>query len=59
MKFNTHPLKTQIEQQPLLAAGVAATLLQGAASLLRANTQRKNAKTWKKEVDRRTKATRR
>lgn len=55
--FNTEPLKRQIEEQPLIAFGVFAALLGGAAKLLNANTARKNSNTWRKEVNRRTKKT--
>lgn len=57
--FDTTALKTQIEQNPLIAAGVGAALLSGAAKLLNANTGRKNAKTWRREVNRREKNTKR
>lgn len=53
--FDTTQLKSQVEQQPLLAAGILVALLGGCAKLLDANTKRSNAKTWKKEVNRRTK----
>lgn len=53
IKFDTTRLKEQVEDQPLIAAGVAAALLKGVSSLLNANTARQNAKTWKKEVRRR------
>lgn len=54
-EFDTTRLKEQIETNPLAAAGVAAGLLAGASKLLNAVTARKNAKTWSKEVNRRTK----
>jgi hypothetical protein len=54
IQFDTTHLKKQIEENPLVAAGVGAALLNGAAKLLNANTSRKNSKTWKKEVARRT-----
>lgn len=54
--FDTTKLKEQVEDNPMLAAGVAAALLTGVSKLLNANTARQNAKTWKKEVNRRTKA---
>lgn len=59
MKFNfdTTNLKTQVEQNPFIAAGLGAALLSGATKLLNANTARKNAKTWSKEVDRRVRRT--
>lgn len=53
MKFDTTNLKRQLEEQPLVAAGIGAALLAGAAKLLNANTARANSKTWKREVKRR------
>ena len=53
INFDTTKLKEQVEQNPLLAAGIGAALLSGAAKLLNANTGRRNAKTWKREVARR------
>lgn len=53
--FDTTKLKQQVEDNPLFAAGVAAGLLTGVSKLLDANTKRQNAKTWRKEVNRRTK----
>jgi len=55
--FDTTRLKAQVEEQPLLAAGIGAALLSGAVRLMNANTGRKNANTWKREVKRREKAT--
>lgn len=52
--FDTTRLKKQIEDNPLVAAGIGAALLTGAARLMNANTARKNSNTWKKEVNRRT-----
>lgn len=54
-EFDTTNLKRQIEENPLMAAGVGAALLTGASKLLNSVTAHKNAKTWKKEVNRRTK----
>lgn len=54
INFDTTKLKRQIEENPLLAATIGAAVLQGAAKLMNANTQRKNSKTWAKEVNRRT-----
>lgn len=53
INFDTTQLKRQIEENPLVAAGVGAALLNGVAKLMQANTQRKNSKTWKREVHRR------
>jgi hypothetical protein len=53
--FDLQPLKDQVQQQPLVAAGIASVLLSGAAKLMNANTSRKNAKTWRREVNRREK----
>lgn len=54
-EFDTSNLKRQVEDNPLAAAGVGAALLAGVAKLMDANTKRVNAKTYKKEVDRRVK----
>lgn len=54
-EFDTKNLKRQIEQNPLAAAGVGAAVLAGLSKLMNANTARKNAKTWSKEVHRRSK----
>lgn len=53
--FDTTKLKAQIQEQPLVAAGIGAALLSGAAKLMNANTGRKNSKTWRQEVTRRKK----
>lgn len=53
-KFDTTKLKAQIEENPLVAAGIGAALLTGMSKLMNANTSRRNAKTWSKEVNRRT-----
>lgn len=57
-KFDFTPFKEQVEDKPLLVAGILSALIPGTisavAQLMRANTERKNSKTWKKEVDRRT-----
>lgn len=53
IEFDTTHLKKQVEENPLLAAGVFGGVLAAAAKLMNANTARKNSKTWKKEVDRR------
>jgi len=52
-KFNAEPLVRQIEEQPLIAAGIGIALLNGVAKLMQANTDRKRSKTWKREVIRR------
>lgn len=53
--FDTTRLKAQVEDQPLLAAGILVGLLTGVSKLLNANTARQNSKTWKREVKRREK----
>lgn len=53
--FDTTKLKSQIEENPLVAAGVGAALLSGAAKLINANSARKNSTTWRREVKRREK----
>lgn len=57
-KFNTDPLRRQVEEQPLIAAGIGIALLNGVAKLMQANTDRKRSKTWKREVVRRERAPR-
>lgn len=53
--FNTSNLKRQAEEQPLVAAGVAAALLTGVAKTIDAMTKRRYARVWAKEVARRSK----
>lgn len=53
--FDTTKLKAQVEENPLVAAGIGAALLSGAAKLLNANSARKNSTTWRREVKRREK----
>lgn len=55
ISFDTTKLKHQVEENPLLAAGIGAAVLTGAAKLMNANTARKNSKTWQREVKRREK----
>lgn len=58
-EFDTTRLKHQIEEQPLVAAGIGAALLTGSAKLLNAVSAARNSKTWRKEVNRRTKNSKR
>lgn len=53
IEIDTTKFKQQIADNPLVAAGVGAALLNGAAKLMNANTKRQSAKVWKKEVARR------
>lgn len=53
--FDTTKAKKQIEENPLVAMGIGAAVLSGLARLMNANTNRKNSKTWAKEVKRREK----
>lgn len=46
-------LKAQAEENPMIALGVGAAVLQACSKLLDANTARVSAKTHAKEVDRR------
>lgn len=48
-------LKNQAEDNPMLAVGIGAAAVTAVTKLLNANTGRRNAKTWKKEVNRREK----
>jgi hypothetical protein len=57
INFNTDKLKAQLEDQPLVALGIGAAVLSGLGKLMNANTNRKNAKTWRREVVRREKKT--
>lgn len=52
-EFDTTNLKKQVEENPLIAAGIGVGLLTGAAKILNAVTASKNAKTWRREVKRR------
>lgn len=56
-EFDTTRLKAQVEENPLVAAGILAALLSGASKLMNANSTRKNSTTWRREVKRREKAT--
>ena len=47
-------LRRQAEDQPMVAMGIGAAAITAIAKLLNAQTEHRNAKTWKKEVDRRT-----
>lgn len=51
-------LKRQAEDNPMLAVGVGAAFVQATTKLLSASAQHRNSKAWKKEVDRRTKSSR-
>lgn len=55
INFDTAKLKEQVEDQPLIAAGIAVAALSGVTKLMNAMTSRKNASTWAKEVKRREK----
>lgn len=55
IEFDTTKLKEQVEAQPLVAAGILGAIITGCSQLLNANTKRKNANTWAKEVHRRAK----
>jgi hypothetical protein len=57
--FDTTKLKEQVEDAPLVAAAIGAALLGGAAKLMQANTDRKRAKTFAREVSRRERQDRR
>lgn len=53
----TDNLKNQVEDNPMLAVGVGAAAVTALSRLLKASTEHRNSKTWKKEVNRRTKKT--
>lgn len=46
-------LKVQAEENPLFALAIAAGVATAAAKLMQANTDRKNAQSWAREVERR------
>lgn len=46
-------LMDQVEENPVAALVIGGVALQGGAKLMKANTERKNAKTWRREVARR------
>ncbi len=54
-EFDTTNLKKQIEEQPLVAAGIAAAVLSGASKFVNAYVNTRNSKTWRREVKRREK----
>lgn len=58
-EFDTTNLKKQIEEQPLIAAGLAAGLLSGVSKLINAGVNARNSKTWRREVKRREKNSKR
>jgi len=51
-------LKTQAEENPVLALGVAAGLITAISKLVDSAASSKNSKVWAREVDRRIKKTR-
>lgn len=53
INFDTTKLKEQVEDNPLIAAGLGIAFLNGAAKLMKVNTERKSQKTWDREVKRR------
>lgn len=55
LNFDTTTLKHQVEEQPLIAAGIVVAALSGVAKLLNANTARKNSNTYRREINRRVK----
>lgn len=46
-------VKKAFDDNPILFIGVSAGAIQATAKLIQANTERKNAKTWRHEVKRR------
>lgn len=49
----SNALLDKAEENPVAALIASGIVLKGGASLMRANTERKNAKTWNREVARR------
>lgn len=54
--FDTTRLKEQIEDNPLVAAGIGVALLNGVVKLMNAQTERKRVKVYDKETNRRIRA---
>jgi hypothetical protein len=55
MKFDTTNLKRQAEEQPLIALGLATAALSAVTKVAKTAIEAKNARTWSKEVKRRSK----
>jgi len=53
MKKFFHNLKLQVQANPVIAIVVVVSLLSATVKLLQVSNERSNAKTWKKEVERR------
>lgn len=53
--FDTDKIIEKVQENPAFFMTAVGALFAGAAKLMNANTSRKNSKTWKKEVDRRSK----
>lgn len=53
MKEYLEELKYQVRTNPLPTAAVGAGLIIAISKLINANTERQNAKTWAREVERR------
>jgi len=53
MKRFVDQLSRQAEENPLLALGVASTVVAVATKFMQANAEQRNSKSWAKEVDRR------
>jgi hypothetical protein len=53
MQRTWNRLKAQVEEHPLETAVVLTALLTATAKVMQANTERKNSKTWAREVERR------
>lgn len=60
LNLNADKIKSDLrrawEENTALCLVAGATALTGVAKLINANTERKNSKTWRKEVNRREKA---
>lgn len=48
-------LKRQVEENPVVALGAGAAVVQAISKLVQVHALHKNSKTWEKEVDRRAK----
>ena len=58
MEFDTKNLKRQVEENPLMALGIGTAALSAVAQVAKTVIAAKNARTWRKEVNRRTRKTR-
>lgn len=53
MNIDLTTMKKQLQENPLLSVGIAVGAVNAVTRLLDATTKSRNARTWKKEVNRR------